>query len=86
VKGVEAPPIGGLVRAMVIAPVVLLFGWFVLAWAVIKRPILALPAAAFVGLVAAVGSHDAQALMLWALLVLGIWRLVHKSSFERLVA
>jgi len=84
-KGVEAPPIGGLVRAIVIVLVVLFAGWLLLAWAVIKRPILALPAAAVVGLVVLVGSHDAQALMLWALLALGVWRLVHKSSFERLV-
>jgi len=84
-KGVEAPPIGGMVRAIVVVLVVLLFGWFLLAWAVIKRPIMALPAAALVGPVALVGSHDAQALMLWALIVLGVWRLVHKPSFDRLV-
>jgi hypothetical protein len=47
-KGVEAPPIGGLVRAIVVVLVVLLFGWFLLAWAVLKRPILALPAAVLV--------------------------------------
>jgi S-DNA-T family DNA segregation ATPase FtsK/SpoIIIE len=56
-----------------------------LAWAVIKRPILVLPAAGLVGLVVVVGSRDAQALMLWALLALGVWRVVHKSSFERLI-
>src|SRR5215218_10388515 len=80
-----APNIGGIVNAIVVVLVVLLFGWFLLAWAVLKRPILALPAAALVGLVVLVGSHDAQALMLWALLALGIWRLAHKRSFERLI-
>jgi len=84
-KGVEAPPIGGLVRAIVIVLVVLFAGWLLLAWAVIKRPILALPVAAFTGLVVLVGMHDAQALAIYALVVLGVWRLAHKASFERLV-
>jgi DNA segregation ATPase FtsK/SpoIIIE, S-DNA-T family len=80
-----APNIGGIVNAVVVGLVVLLFGWFILAWAVLKRPILALPVAGFVGLTVLVGSHDAQALMLWALVALGVWRVVHKGSFERLV-
>ena len=80
-----APNIGGIVNAVVVVLVVLLFGWFILAWAVLKRPILALPVAGFVGLVVLVGSHDAQALVLWGLLALGVWRVVHKGSFERLV-
>src|SRR5918997_4162336 len=80
-----APNIGSTVSAIVVVLVVLLFGWFLLVWAVLKRPILALPAAAFVGLVVLIGSHDAQALMLWALVALGVWRLVHRSSFDRLV-
>ena len=33
----------------------------------------------------ALGGHDAQALVLWTLLGLVVWRLVHKRSFERLV-
>jgi DNA segregation ATPase FtsK/SpoIIIE, S-DNA-T family len=80
-----APNVGTIVNAIVVVLVVLLFGWFLLAWAVIKRPVLALPAAAGICLVVLVGSHDAQALVLWALLVLGIWRLAHRSSFERLI-
>src|SRR5918998_5950716 len=80
-----APNIGTIVNAIVAVLVVLLFGWFLLVWAVLKRPILALPAAGFVGLVVLIGSHDAQALMLWALLALGIWRLAHRSSFERVI-
>lgn len=36
----------------------LLFGRFLLAWAVRKRPSLAFPAAGFVRLVTLVGSHD----------------------------
>ena len=84
-KGVEAPPIGGLVRAIVIVLVVLFAGWLLLAWAVLKRPMLALPVAAFTGLVVLVGMHDAQALAIYVLVAGGIWRLAHKASFERLV-
>ena len=84
-NGVEAPPIGGLVRAIVIVLVVLFAGWLLLAWAVLKRPILALPVAAFTGLVVLVGMHDAQALAIYLLVIGGIWRLAHKASFERLI-
>jgi len=84
-KGVEAPPIGGLVRAILIVLVVLFAGWLLLAWAVLKRPILALPVAAFTGLVVLVGMHDAQALAIYLLVIGGIWRLAHKASFERLI-
>jgi S-DNA-T family DNA segregation ATPase FtsK/SpoIIIE len=80
-----APNIGAIVNAIVVVIVVLLFGWFVLAWAIVKRPILVLPAAGFVGLVALVGSYNAQALMFYALIVLGVWRVVHQASFERLI-
>jgi hypothetical protein len=48
-KGVEAPPIGGLIRAIIVVVVVLFAGWLLLASAVVKRPILALPVAAFTG-------------------------------------
>jgi len=84
-KGVEAPPIGGLVRAIVIVLVVLLAGWLLLTWAVVKRPLLAIPAAVFVGLVVLVGMHDAQALAFYLAGVLLVWRLAHRSSFERLI-
>ena len=84
-KGVEAPPIGGLIRAILIVIVVLFAGWLLLAWAVVKRPILGVPAAVFVTLVALVGMHDAQALLFYLLVAGGIWRLAHRSSFERLI-
>src|SRR3954454_677319 len=80
-----APDIGGLVRAVVIVVVVLVAGWLLLAWAVVKRPLLGVPVAVFVGLVAAVGMHDAQALMIYLLVLLGLWRLAHRRSFERLI-
>lgn len=83
--GIEAPPIRSIVTAIVFVVVVLVGWWLLLAWAVIKRPILALPTAAFIALVVLVGTHDAQALAIYALIALGVWRLAHKPSFERLV-
>jgi hypothetical protein len=63
--------------------VVLVFaGWLLLAWAIIKRPVLALPIAAFTGLVVLFGMHDAQALAIYALAGLWIWRRAHKPSFD----
>jgi S-DNA-T family DNA segregation ATPase FtsK/SpoIIIE len=80
-----APGIGGIVNAIVIVVVVLLVGWLLLAWAIVKRPVLALPVAAFTGLVVLVGMHDAQALVIYLLVGLWIWRRAHKSSFDRVV-
>jgi len=83
--GQVAPDIGGIVRAIVIVVVVLFFGWLLLAWAVVKRPLLALPIAAFTALVLLVGMHDAQALAIYLLGALWIWRRAHRASFDRLV-
>src|ERR687889_422489 len=80
-----APDIGGLVRTIVIVVVVAVAGWLLLAWAVVKRPLLGIPVAVFAGLVAAVGMHDAQAVMIYVLVLLGLWRLGHRRSFERLI-
>jgi S-DNA-T family DNA segregation ATPase FtsK/SpoIIIE len=80
-----APDVGGIVNAIVVVVVVLLVGWLLLAWAIVKRPLLALPAALFVGLVVLVGLHDAQALTIYLLVGLWVWRRAHQASFERLV-
>jgi len=84
-NGVEAPPIGGLVRTALIVVVVLFAGWLLLAWVLIKRPLLGIPAAVFVGLVLLVGMHDAQALAIYLVGALLVWRTAHRSSFDRLV-
>jgi len=84
-NGVEAPPIGGFVRAALTVLVVLFAGWLLLAWVLIKRPLLGIPVAVFVGLVLLVGMHDAQALTIYALGALWVWRLAHRSSFDRVV-
>jgi len=78
---------------MIVLPVValmLLFlalvaGWLLVVWLIVKRPILSLPVAVYVGLTAWVGAHDAQALVIYALTALLVWRLVHRNSFHRLV-
>jgi S-DNA-T family DNA segregation ATPase FtsK/SpoIIIE len=83
--GQVAPDIGGIVRAIVIVVVVLFCGWLLLAWAIVKRPLLALPVAAFTALVLLVGVHDAQALAIYLVVALLIWRRAHRTSFERLI-
>jgi S-DNA-T family DNA segregation ATPase FtsK/SpoIIIE len=64
---------------------VVFFGWLLLAWAVVKRPILGLAVAAFTGLVLLVGMHDAQALAIYLLVGLLVWRRAHRASFDRIV-
>jgi hypothetical protein len=44
------PSIGGMVNTIPIVVVMLVAGWLLLAWAIIKRAVLAVPAAAFTGL------------------------------------
>ncbi|MGI9100769.1 MAG: FtsK/SpoIIIE domain-containing protein [Solirubrobacteraceae bacterium] len=65
--------------------IVLLAGWLLMVWAIVKRPLLSVPLAAYIALVIWLGPHDAQALVVWALIALGVWRLAHKSSFQRLI-
>src|SRR5215218_1037316 len=79
------PPPRDLAGVLVVLVVALIAGWLLVVWAVVKRPILSVPIAVYVGLVVWLGPHDGQALVLWALLALGVWRLVHKRSFQRLV-
>jgi hypothetical protein len=74
----------GLADALVGVLVVLVAWWLVVLWAVIRRPVLAVPVAAVAGLVWWVGAHDAEALVIYALVALGVWRIGHKRSFELL--
>ncbi len=83
--GQVAPDISAIIRMIVIVVAVVFFGWLLLAWAVFKRPILAIPVAAFTGLVLLVGMHDAQGLVIYLLLGLWIWRRAHRASFDRIV-
>jgi hypothetical protein len=60
----------GLVDALGTLVVALVAGWFVVAWAIIRRPILSIPVGGFAGLCAWVGTHDAQALLIYAAVAL----------------
>jgi S-DNA-T family DNA segregation ATPase FtsK/SpoIIIE len=65
--------------------VALVAGWLLIAWAIVKRPVLSVPVAAYVGLAVWLGDHNAHALAAWLVLVLVAWRLLHKRSFQRFV-
>ncbi|MGH2941736.1 MAG: FtsK/SpoIIIE domain-containing protein, partial [Solirubrobacteraceae bacterium] len=65
--------------------VVLVAWWLLLAWAIAKRPILAIPVALFTALVVLVGMHDAQALAIYTVVGLWVWRRAHRDSFERIL-
>ncbi|MEA2129488.1 MAG: hypothetical protein QOJ85_2379, partial [Solirubrobacteraceae bacterium] len=56
----------GLADALVGVLVVLVAWWLLVIWAVIKRPILGVPVAMVAGLVAWLGAHDAEALVIYA--------------------
>jgi len=79
------PPPRDLVDVFVVLVIVLVAGWLLVAWAIVKRPILSVPVAAYVGVVVWLGERDAQALVVYAVVVLVVWRLVHKRSYQRLV-
>jgi S-DNA-T family DNA segregation ATPase FtsK/SpoIIIE len=79
------PPPRDLADVFVCLAIALVAGWLLVAWAIVKRPILSVPVAAYVGLVVWLGGHDAQALALYAIGLLVAWRLVHKRSYQRLV-
>jgi len=79
------PPPKDLADVFIFLAVALVAGWLLVLWAIIKRPLLSDPVGGYVGLAVWLGEHDAQGLVLWVLIVLGVWRLVHKRSFQRLV-
>jgi hypothetical protein len=74
--------------ALVALLVALVAGWLLVfwlaIWLIVKRPILALAIAVYIGMVVWIGGHDALALASYVVIVLGIWRLVHKRSFQRI--
>jgi hypothetical protein len=74
--------------ALVILAVALAAGWLLVAWLivwlVVKHPLLGLMIAVYIALVVWLGGHDALALASYVVIVLGIWRLVHKRSFQRI--
>jgi hypothetical protein len=80
----ESPPsdLAGVLEVFVIAVVL---GWLLIVSAILKRPLLAVPVAGYVGLSVWLAPSDAQGVVLWLVLLLVAWRVVHRRSFERLV-
>lgn len=64
-------------------------GWLLIlwlaVWLIVKHPIVSLGIAVYIALVVWLGGHDALALASYAAILLAIWRLVHKHSFQRIV-
>jgi S-DNA-T family DNA segregation ATPase FtsK/SpoIIIE len=79
------PPPKDLADVFVFLAIALVAGWLLVVWAVVKRPVLSVPVAAYVGLVVCLGAQGAQDLVLWLVVALVAWRLVHKRSYQRFV-
>jgi hypothetical protein len=73
------------VVALMLLVVALAAGWLLVLWLIVRRAILSVPIAAYIGLDVWLGAHNAQAKVIYALLLLGLWRVVHRPSFERAV-
>jgi hypothetical protein len=56
-----------------------------MGWALVRRPILSVPVAVYVGLVVWLGAREVHGLLACAVLVLVVWRLTYRGLFERLV-
>jgi S-DNA-T family DNA segregation ATPase FtsK/SpoIIIE len=73
------------VIALMLLLAALAAGWLRVVWLIVRRPIFGIPIVMYIGLAAWLGAHDAQALVSYALILLVLWRLVHRPSFERIV-
>ena len=71
--------------ALPVVALMLLVAAIAVVWLIVKRPIVSLPIAVYIGLAMWLGVHDAQAVMIYVLVLLVLWRLVHRPSFERTV-
>jgi S-DNA-T family DNA segregation ATPase FtsK/SpoIIIE len=67
------PPPKDLADVFVFLAIALVGGWLLVVWAIVKRPVLSMPVAAYVGLVVCLGAQGAQDLVLW-LVVARSWR------------
>jgi S-DNA-T family DNA segregation ATPase FtsK/SpoIIIE len=84
--GQRAPaPSAGLLEVVGFVVIGFMAGYFVLAWALFKRPILIFPVAGYVWLLVWLGPHEVHGLIAWAAIAVVVWRVVHRRSFERVV-
>jgi DNA segregation ATPase FtsK/SpoIIIE, S-DNA-T family len=78
-------PTAGLADALMFVVIALVERCLAVVWALVRRPILSVPVAVYVGLVVWLGARVVHGLLACALLVLLVWRLVHRDSCQRLV-
>jgi S-DNA-T family DNA segregation ATPase FtsK/SpoIIIE len=78
-------PTAGLADALMFVVIALVERCLAAGWALVRRPILSVPVAVYVGLVVWLGARVVHGLLACALLVLVVWRLAHRGSFQRLV-
>jgi S-DNA-T family DNA segregation ATPase FtsK/SpoIIIE len=78
-------PTSGLADALMFVVIALVERCLAVVWALVRRPILSVPLAGYVGLVVWFGAREVHGLLTCALFVLLVWRLAHRGSFDRLV-
>lgn len=66
--------------------VLVIAGYLILPIMILRHPLLAVPVAAYIALCLLLGVHDAQAIYVWLIIILVAWRLLHKQSFQRVLA
>jgi DNA segregation ATPase FtsK/SpoIIIE, S-DNA-T family len=81
----RAAPTSGLADALMFVVIALMERCLAVVGALVRRPILNVPFAVLVGVASWRGLAVASGLLVCALLVLGLWRLAHERSFQRLV-
>jgi DNA segregation ATPase FtsK/SpoIIIE, S-DNA-T family len=78
-------PSSGLADALMFVAIAMVEWCLAVVWALVRRPIVSVPVAVFVGVALWRGLAVAGGLLVCGLLVLVLWRLAHRDSFQRLV-
>jgi S-DNA-T family DNA segregation ATPase FtsK/SpoIIIE len=78
-------PTSGLADALMFVVIALIERCLVVVGALVRRPVLSVPAAVYVGLVVWLGARVVHGLLTCAVLVVVVWRLAHRDSFQRFV-
>jgi hypothetical protein len=78
-------PSSGLADALMWVAIAMVEWCVAVVWALVRRPIVSVPVAVFVGVALWSGMAVAGGLLVCGLLVLVLWRLAYRDSFQRLV-
>jgi DNA segregation ATPase FtsK/SpoIIIE, S-DNA-T family len=78
-------PTTGLADALMFVVIALVERCLAVVWALVRRPVLSVPAAVYMGLVLWLGARVVHGLLACAVLVVVVWRLAHRDSFQRFV-